>query len=380
MVSLEDVCVPGGLVRGPFGGSLKKNDFVASGYQVYEQRHAIAGTWSGARYFVDAGKCGAMKRFAVVPGDFIVSCSGTIGRIYQVPERAPRGIINQALLKISVNSHVIDPKFFYFYFQWETFQSLILDSTQGGAMQNLVGMAIFRKSPINLPPMGEQQAIARALRIADESITVLERIVAKKQAINQGMMQQLLTGKTRLPGFSGPWVEGRLGDVLNVRHGRSQGEVECRIGKYPILATGGQIGWADAPLYSKPSVLIGRKGTIDRPQYQATPFWTVDTLFYTEISEAADPRYLYYLFLTIDWRSMNEASGVPSLSSRRVEGVDIRIPHVGEQRAIREVLDDVNLEIESLERRLAKAEAVKQGMTQQLLTGRTRLPITAGAE
>jgi len=186
MVCLEDVCVPGGLVRGPFGGSLKKSDFIASGYQVYEQRHAIAGTWSGARYCVDAAKFGAMKRFVVRPGDFIVSCSGTIGRIYRVPVRAPRGIINQALLKITVDSDVIDPQFFCAYFQWEKFQSLILESTQGGAMQNLVGMAIFRKSPITLPPMGEQHAIAEALRIADENISVLERIVAKKQAMKAG--------------------------------------------------------------------------------------------------------------------------------------------------------------------------------------------------
>lgn len=77
---------------------------------------------------------------------------------------------------------------------------------------------------------------------------------------------------------------------------------------------------------------------------------------------------------------MNEASGVPSLSSRRVEGVDIRIPHVGEQRAIREVLDDADVEIEALELRLGKARAVKVGMMQELLTGRTRLPIAEGTE
>lgn len=171
------------------------------------------------------------------------------------------------------------------------------------------------------------------------------------------------------------WSDARLGDVLTVRHGKSQRFVESPTGSFPILATGGQIGWARSPLYNGPSVLIGRKGTIDRPQYQATPFWTVDTLFYTEISASVDPRYLYYFFLTVDWRSMNEASGVPSLSASRIENVEIQLPGIEEQRRIRRALDDAGAEIDLLVRRLEKVRGVKQGMMQELLTGRTRLPV-----
>jgi type I restriction enzyme S subunit len=226
---------------------------------------------------------------------------------------------------------------------------------------------------IQLPSLPEQRRLATTMRDIDDLIATLERLIAKKQAMKQGMMQLLLTGRTRLPGFTEPWREVRLIDVLTVRHGKNQRAVESTSGKYPILATGGQIGWADKPLYTKPSVLIGRKGTIDRPQYQATPFWTVDTLFYTEISASADPRYLYYVFLTVDWRSMNEASGVPSLSSSRVESVEVQLPEINEQRAIRSVLDDTDSEVTTLRTQLAKAHAIKQGMMQELLTGRTRL-------
>jgi type I restriction enzyme S subunit len=227
---------------------------------------------------------------------------------------------------------------------------------------------------IALPDLHEQRTIVAALRDSDDVITAIERLIAKKQAIKQGMMQQLLTGRTRLPGFAGDWRATHLGDLLTVRHGKNQRSVEVTSGKYPILATGGRIGWAHTPLYSKPSVLIGRKGTIDRPQYQDQPFWTVDTLFYTEISAAADPRFLYYLFLTVDWRSMNEASGVPSLSSSRIEGVEAQMPDVPEQIAIRKVLDDAEREIAALGARLSKARDIKTGMMQQLLTGRVRLP------
>ena len=233
---------------------------------------------------------------------------------------------------------------------------------------------------ISLPKStDEQREIAKALTDCDDLITALERLISKKRAIKQGMMQQLLTGKIRLPGFVGAWKRSRLGDVLAIRHGKSQKAIESPSGQYPILATGGQIGWTNTPLYRKPSVLIGRKGTIDRPQFQAEPFWTVDTLFYTEISPAADPRFLYYVFLTVDWRSMNEASGVPSLSSTRVEGVEVSIPPFEEQIKIRTVLDDVDSEIGVLRTRLEKARSIKQGMMQELLTGRTRLPIAEAA-
>lgn len=221
----------------------------------------------------------------------------------------------------------------------------------------------------------EQRCIASSIEAVDKHIASLERLITKKQAIKQGMMQELLTGRTRLPGFSKPWRTLRLGDVLTVRHGKSQRTVERPSGVYPILATGGRIGWTDTALYEKPSVLIGRKGTIDRPQYQDSPFWTIDTLFYTEIAPTADPRFLYYVFLGVDWQSLNEASGVPSLSASRVEGISVELPDVDEQRAIRAMLDDSDVEITLLHRRLAKARYIKQGMMQELLTGRTRLPV-----
>lgn len=169
------------------------------------------------------------------------------------------------------------------------------------------------------------------------------------------------------------WVECTLGDVLRVRHGRSQKFIENINGKFPILASGGEIGRTDIPLYTKPSVLIGRKGTIDRPQFMNTPFWTIDTLFYTEIFPNADPKFLYYFFLTVDWRSMNEASGVPSLSSAVIEKVPITLPSLDEQQRISSTLDQFDRNIENIEKLISKKKDIKQGLMQELLSGKKRL-------
>lgn len=98
--------------RGPFGGALKKEDFLEDGYMVYEQRHAIHEDFKYAKYYVSPEKYESMIGFKVVPGDLIISCSGTLGRIAEVPMGAKEGIINQALLKISLNKDIMNNQFF----------------------------------------------------------------------------------------------------------------------------------------------------------------------------------------------------------------------------------------------------------------------------
>ena len=177
---------------------------------------------------------------------------------------------------------------------------------------------VFKQILVPLPSLLEQCAIAAALSDMDALLAAQDQLIAKKRDIKQAVMQRLLTGKQRLPGFSGEWEVKRLGDVLKVRHGKSQQSIIANNGKYPVLATGGEIGRTNHFVYDKPSVLIGRKGTIDAPQYVNTPFWTIDTLFYTEIASAADPKFIFYKFNMINWRSYNEASGVPSLNASTI--------------------------------------------------------------
>jgi type I restriction enzyme S subunit len=221
--------------------------------------------------------------------------------------------------------------------------------------------------------LGEQRAIAAALSDVDGLLAKLDQLIAKKRDLKQAAMQQLLTGQTRLPGFSGEWEVKRLGDVLRVRHGKSQHHIIANDGQYPILATGGEIGRTNTCLYDKPSVLIGRKGTIDKPQYRNDPFWTVDTLFYTEIFSGISAKFIFYKFNMINWRSYNEASGVPSLNASTIENIEIKLPKSKEQTAIATVLSDMDAEIAALVARRDKTRALKQGMMQELLTGRIRL-------
>lgn len=110
-----------------------------------------------------------------------------------------------------------------------------------------------------------------------------------------------------------------------------------------------------------------------------TPFWSVDTLYYSDMLDGNVAKFLFYRFLLIEWRRYNEASGVPSLSARTIENIEIECPEPDEQLGIVRVLSDIDAEITALEARLDKTLALKQGMMQALLTGRVRLPVQAEA-
>ena len=201
-LALENAAI--NLVRGPFGGALKKAFFVEKGYKVYEQGNAIYETSEAGDYFIDLKKYKELERFRVQPGDFIVSCAGTIGRIYRIPKEAPEGVINQALLKISINPLKINEAYFLAVFKSNSFQERIKENTHGGAMQNLVGMDVFRKTLLPSPPtLAEQTAIAEILSDMDAEITALEGKLSKARQVKAGMMSELLTGRIRLIDKSG---------------------------------------------------------------------------------------------------------------------------------------------------------------------------------
>jgi len=136
--TLGDVC---GFVRGPFGGSLKKSIFVRDGFAVYEQQHAIYNQFEEIRYFIDDAKFEEMRRFELLPNDLIMSCSGTMGKVAIVPESIRRGIINQALLKLTP-SNGVSPEFLKYWMDSTDFQDSLKEQSGGAAIQNVASVII----------------------------------------------------------------------------------------------------------------------------------------------------------------------------------------------------------------------------------------------
>ena len=271
---------------------------------------------------------------------------------------------NQRIGKIVITKKGILKDYLNIYFNSFLFSNRMKSTATGSTVRHTSVPAI-NNSKVILPPLAEQKAIATVLSDTDALLQALEKKIAKKKLIKKGVMQELLTPKEG-------WVRVRLDEVL--KFGSGEDYKHLSEGDIPVYGTGGIMTYVNDFLYNGDSVGIGRKGTIDKPVLLCGKFWTVDTLFYTHTFMNTTPKFIYYKFLMIPWLDYNEASGVPSLNKNTLGKIEIDLPQtISEQNQIAQILSDMDQEIEALEQKLSKYQLAKQGMMQQLLTGKIRL-------
>ena len=201
------------IVGGPFGSDLVSKDYVAHGIPVIRGQN-MSGRWvSGSFVFVTPTKARSLKANLAYPEDIIFTQRGTLGQVSLVPDKPFSAyVVSQSQMKLSVDRTVADPLFlFYFFTSYEQQKSIQGRTIQTGVPH--INLGILREMPVLLPPLAEQRAIAAALADVDGLLAALEALIAKKLAVKQAAMQQLLSGKTRLPGFSGAWETKRLGEL-----------------------------------------------------------------------------------------------------------------------------------------------------------------------
>lgn len=288
----------------------------------------------------------------------------------------------------------IDAEFLYY---WLGYRGLwdIADVTSVPQINN----KHINPLPIALPRLVEQREIATALRDVDALIGAVERKIAKRRAVKLGMMQQLLTGRTRLPGFSGEWTTRRIGDFAEVRAGgtpstavprywggdvrwMSSGEVHSkRVSEVQGRITADGLRESAAQLLPRGTVLMALAGqgkTRGTVAISLVALSTNQSIAGILPGSEHDPTFLYYNLDTRYEELRGESSGDGGrggLNLTIIKNLDVVMPARDEQAAVATVLADVDNEIDALGLRLTKARDMKQGMMQELLTGRTRLPV-----
>lgn len=186
-------------IRGPFGSALKKEFFVEHGYKVYEQQNAIYKTIEFGRYFISDEKFQELRRFETKPDDYIVSCSGTIGKLYKLPINAPKGLINQALLIIRIRRTMLRDKYFSYLFTSTQFQRLIIKDAKGTAMLNLAGVKELELVPFPICSLPEQhqivQEIESRLSECDNMEATITASLQQAEALRQSILKKAFEGR-----------------------------------------------------------------------------------------------------------------------------------------------------------------------------------------
>ena len=336
------------------------------------------------------------KRFSYPKkGDVLISAAGTLGRTV-VFDGKDSYFQDSNIVWLDVDQEQICNEYLYHYYkviQWA--------SSEGSTIARLYN-GIISATHIALPSMAEQKRIATVLSEIDEMISWTEKQVDKKKAIKQGAMQELLTGKKRLPGFTGGWKTVKLEDIsLKITDGSHESPPEVDVGYYmPSVKDMTEVGFdyseckkislADFRKLERNGcrpdvgdVLIAKDGSILKYAFVQEKEENIVILSSIAIVKPCPSRVdSYYLAQYFRQQSFVErvvtnyksGTGVPRIVLKGFKQITLFLPaSVAEQTAIASILVDMDKEIAELEQKLAKYRQIKQGMMQQLLTGKTRL-------
>ena len=315
-----------------------------------------------------------IKNYRIYSEDIFISVAGSLGIVGVVPPE-----LNGANLTENANYITdiqCDRDYLKYWLMSHPIQNTIKLIQTTGAQPKLA-LGRIAKFIVAIPKnIEEQRAIAEVLSDVDGLIASLEALIAKKRAIKQATMQQLLTGKTRLPGFSGDWETKRLGEIAKIQKGSLITEKNVAPGTIPVIAGGQKPAY-----YHNNANRTGKTITVSASGAYAgyvalhnEPIFASDCSTISESSSYSIEFINYYLVLNQNViYSVQTGGAQPHCYPTDLMPMPIDVPDIEEQRAIASVLSDMDTEITALEQRRDKAVAIKQGMMQQLLTGKVRL-------
>ena len=349
--------------------------------------------------FITKERADKLQKGFSVSGDVLLTHKGTVGNTAIVGELSTDYIMltPQVTYYRVLDANSLNNSFLRHYFDSQSFQSLFT-SLAGGGTRAYLGIVKQLALPIIMPPIKEQRAIAAVLSDVDALLGALERLISKKRDLKQAAMQQLLTGQTRLPGFHGEWEVKALGGLADIRSGGTPSTAEPKFwdgevlwctptditalkGRKYLFETSRRITelglkFSSAEKIPANSVVMTSRATIGDCAINTVPVSTNQGFKNFVPFHYVDVDFLYYLLTTQKQGFISLCGGSTFLEIGKGQLVtyEVWLPlDKGEQTAIAAVLSDMDAELEVLEQRLAKTRTLKQGMMQELLTGRTLL-------
>ena len=311
------------IAAGPFGSNLKVECFVPSGFPIIDGAN-LKGykVTDNITKFVTEEKARSLSRSIAHRGDVIVTISGTIGQIAYIPEDSlyDEYLCSQRQFRVSFDSSMVYVPYLVFYFHTFEGQNKILSfANQTGVPALSQPLKNFKKIRLCLPSLQEQRRIASIVETINDkienNIKINDNLQQQAQAIYSSMF---------IDNPDPAWSHGHLSDLITVKYGKDHKKIADGI--YPVYGSGGIMRYVERPLYNKESVLIPRKGTLNNVMYVNQPFWSVDTMFYTEMKLPNVAKFVYHFVKAKDLASMNAGSAVPSMTTDILNAMEVVIP------------------------------------------------------
>lgn len=390
---------------GPFGTVLSASEFVDYGIPIISVREIREGfiRITAETPCITDDTCSRLRKYALSEKDIVFARKGSVERSALIPIGLERYFLGSDGIRIRFDQNIVSPDLMLYLFQSPSTKQFLIQSSYGTTMAGL-NEKILCALEFYLPEtIAEQERIAKILADIDHLLALTEKLITKKKAIKQGAMQELLTGKRRLPGFSGEWRYFNL---------MKNSKVKARIGwqglkkseyldsGYALLVTGtdfddGRVLWDGCHYVTRSryeqdrniqlqnnDILITKDGSLGKAalvQGLTKPATLNSGIFVIRpLQDAYDPVFVYQILSSFVFKNfldrLSAGSTIIHLYQKDVGKFEFLLPPtIAEQKAIAEALSEMDSDIAALENKLTKYRQVKQGMMQQLLTGKIRL-------
>ena len=334
---------PNSVVGGPFGSNLVSRDYVPQGVPVIRGQNMGARWVTGDFVFVTQEKADSLKANLAQPDDIVLTQRGTLGQVSIVPSALPCCLLSQSQMKVTVDREIADPLFFYYVLSSGEQQDYVRQNAiQTGVPHTNLG--IFRSTPVSVPPLKEQRAIAHILGKLDDKIELNRRMNATLEAMARALFKswfvdfdpvraKIQSRDTGLPKdiadlFPDRMVNSELGeipvgwevkplrDLLDLAYGNAlKADSRRHDGNVPVYGSNGQVGWHDRALVQGPGIVVGRKGNPGIVTWVATDFFPIDTTFYVvPKGNNYNWHFLFFALTGQDLPAIAADSAVPGLN------------------------------------------------------------------
>lgn len=303
---------------GPFGSQLHKEDYVDVGTPIVTVEHLGCRVFSEQNLpMVSDTDKSRLSKYVLKKGDIVFSRVGSVDRCSFVDPKHDGWMFSGRCLRVRPSEEV-DSLFLYYFFCLNTTKEFVRSIAVGATMPS-INTKLLGEVEVVCPEIEEQRKIADILSKIDDKIE-------ENQKINENLEQQAqaIYCDMFITNANPSWQLGRLSDLIAVRYGKNHKKLADGI--YPVYGSGGIMRYAEKPLYDKESVLIPRKGTLNNVMYVNKPFWSVDTMFFTEMKLPNVAKFVFHFVKSKDLASLNAGSAVPSMTTDILNAMELSIP------------------------------------------------------
>jgi len=324
---------------------LSVKDFNNDNRYVYETEKTI--TQAG----LDNSSTKLLKR-----NDSIISARGTVGEMAMISYPMA---FNQSCYGLRAKEGLVDEEYLYYLIKHNV---VVLKKNTHGSVFDTITRDTFDGIEVDLPSLVEQKVVASILRDLDDKIELNNAINNNLEQQAQAIYQQMF-----IENQNPNWKEGKLSDLVAVKYGKDHKKLDG--GCYPVYGSGGIMRYVEKPLYTGESVLIPRKGTLNNVMYVNGAFWSVDTMFYTEMLRPNIAKFVYHFVKGKDLASLNAGSAVPSMTTNILNAMPLYVPDDETLSIFEETVTPMYSQMQENEKQSANLANIRDTLLPRLMSG-----------